>query len=441
MLTQRMDYAEARGWLESLGEFHMEFGLDRVRTVLAALGNPERCAPAIHVAGTNGKGMTCAIASAALRYHRVRVGLYTSPHLSRPNERIAIAGTPIDDAGFAAALTAVRSALDSTKIALTYFEAITCAAFVAFRDAAVQAMVIEVGLGGRLDATNVIDPAVCVITSVALDHTAILGATVEEIAAEKAGIVKSGRPVVIPANDPVIRRAVEAKAHGGKIWTCGETGEVGWKVLPGKSPGLRLPGELEPPRGTSFVSSSDTFHEAAAMAGVAVRLFDASLQYDTITLAYQYARWPGRNELAGWVRPGGKYVRQVMLDGGHNPAAAAAVAKQLIHGEGPHVLLFAAMVDKDRLGMLRAHATRSPGAVVCTSAGTARSATARHVAEEARMVFGDTIPIEAVERIEDALDRAAELVSPTAGILVTGSLYLVGRVREIVTGGPPTEIG
>lgn len=434
-----MDYPEARTWLDSLGEFHMEFGLDRVRTVLAELGNPERCAPAIHIAGTNGKGMTCAYASAILRSAGKRVGLYTSPHLSRPNERIAISGFPVDDAAFADALTRVRTAIDVASTKLTYFEAITCAAFVAFREAKVEVMVLEVGLGGRLDATNVVDPAVCVITHVSLDHTALLGATVDEIAAEKAGIVKPGRPVVVNAAEPAIRRAVDAREAGGRVWTCGVAGEVGESATT-----LRLPARDEFRWFGVVRPLSSRCVASAAMAAVAVCLLDPAIGIEAIRFGVPSASWPGRAETllyTPYTDPRG-VERTIRLDGAHNPAAAATVSEWPdAPGRGPHVLLLAAMSDKDRLGILRALSAQVPGAVVCTSTGTARSASARLLAEEARSVFGDRVPVEAVEPVDAAFARACEAVSPGAGIVVTGSLYLVGRVREIVTGGPPTAIG
>lgn len=445
MLAPRMNYADARAWLEGLGEFHMEFGLDRVRAVLATLGNPERFAPSIHVAGTNGKGMTCAFAASMLRHHGVKVGLYTSPHLSRPNERIAISGKPIDDAGFADALTSVRAAIDASATKLTYFEAITCAAFVAFREEAVGAAVIEVGLGGRLDATNVVDPFVSVITHVSLDHTAILGTTIEQIAAEKAGIVKPGRPVVVHSDEPHVHHAVLAQNAGGHMWRCGPTGDVGWETRPEAAPGpggLHFPGDDDLTPMEMWHLTTPTIVECTAMAAVAVRIFDPSIRAGAVHDGMIDAHWPGRGETLEYTDPLG-FLRKVRLDGAHNPAAAARVGDDPLPllGKGPPVFLFAAMADKDRLGILRELAKYSPGGMVCTSTGTARSATARSLAEEARSVFGDKVPVEAVEPIEDAFERATELVSPLAGIVVTGSLYLVGRVREIVTGGPPTAIG
>ncbi|MCM2334774.1 MAG: Mur ligase family protein, partial [Anaeromyxobacteraceae bacterium] len=194
-------------YLEALSPLSMRFGLERVERALDALGRPERAAPALHVAGTNGKGSTCAMAAAALRAAGLRTGLYTSPHLVAFNERIQVDGVPIGDAALAAAVQAVRSACPwheagAPEERLTYFEVATLAAFVHFAAARVEVMVVEVGLGGRLDATNALRPAVAAVARIGLDHTRLLGATIAEVAREKAGIFKPGVPAVLHAVQP-----------------------------------------------------------------------------------------------------------------------------------------------------------------------------------------------------------------------------------------------
>ena len=430
-----MDYAGARSWLDGLGEFHMEFGLDRVRAVLDRLGNPERCAPAIHVAGTNGKGATCAFISSILRHAGRRVGLYTSPHLSRPNERISLSGTPIEDERFAEAVTTTRDALEASGVALTYFEAMTVAAFVAFRHAEVEVMVVEVGLGGRLDATNVLEPAVTVITSIALDHTSILGSTLEEIAAEKAGILERGVPVVLAAREPAAVEVVTRRASeiGAPVVRTKEGADGDWESV--GADGIRLGGGPV----VRLAGYGQSLVHAAAAAVTAVRLQSPALSVAVMAEGLRRAAWPGRMEEVR--APGGGPA--VLLDGGHNPAAARALASvdPLDRHVARGVLLFAAMADKDYPGMLRALAETGAGRIVCTSAGTARSATARSLAESAREVFGDAAAVEAIDDVPVALARALECAGPHGSMLVTGSLYLVGRVREILTGGPPTAIG
>lgn len=436
-----MNDAEARAWLDSLGEFHMELGLDRVRTVLAHLDHPERAGgETIHVAGTNGKGMTCAFAASILRHAGFLVGLYTSPHLSRPNERIAIAGRPIGDEAFARAISGARIASESTGARLTFFEAMTVAAFLAFRDAKVDARVIEVGLGGRLDATNVVEPAVTVITSIALDHTAVLGSSIEAIAAEKAGILKAARPVVTTAHHPDAVRVIEetARALGSMAYHVREGGTPGWDGGAGNTAALetiRLHDRhlVEGPRGIPLAFRGTHVRDAAAAAATAVHLCVGEIRAATIRSGLELAAWPGRAE---------QISASVLLDGGHNPDAARALASiQPFRGASRRVLLFAAMADKDRSGILRALAATGPTHLVCTSAGTARSATARMLAEDARSVFADRAVIEAVDDIPAAWKRALEHAGETGNVLVTGSLYLVGRVRELVTGGPPIALG
>ncbi|WP_267888146.1 bifunctional folylpolyglutamate synthase/dihydrofolate synthase, partial [Sorangium cellulosum] len=189
----------------------MVLGLDRVREALAALGDPHAGLAAVHVAGTNGKGSVCAMVESIAREAGLRAGLYTSPHLSRFAERIRIGGEMIGDAALEAALSA---ALERVPSPLTFFEALTVAAFVAFRDAGVDLAILEVGLGGRLDATNVIAAPLCTaITSIAFDHEALLGPTLADIAREKAGILKPGAPAVLGPLDPEADAAIESAAQ------------------------------------------------------------------------------------------------------------------------------------------------------------------------------------------------------------------------------------
>ena len=188
-------------------------GLERIRAVLAALGNPEKSYRVIHVAGTNGKGSTCAMIAAGLRTAGVRTGLFTSPHLVEPTERIQIDGIPATQAQFSRAFDVVHQAAGSLDLDAhpTYFETVTAMAFWLFRELGVQTAVVEVGLGGRLDATNVVEPVLTVITPVDFDHQAYLGETIEAIAGEKAGILKRGVPAVFARQRPEVETVLEAK--------------------------------------------------------------------------------------------------------------------------------------------------------------------------------------------------------------------------------------
>ena len=433
----------------------MALGLDRVMGALATLGNPERGIPAIHIAGTNGKGATAAFASSILRAAGTRVGLYTSPHLSRPNERIAVDGKPIADADFAAAVSAVHDAAEPIGIDLTFFEVMTAAAFVAFRTAGVEAMVIEVGLGGRLDATNVLDPAVAVVTSVSLDHVAILGGTVAAIAREKAGIVKAGRPVVIAARDPEAVAAIEsaAAAVGAPAfvierdarWIASRTGGFAIETS-APAPRLFVPDCVIPLAGSHQ-------RDNAVAAALAVRIAFPATEPSAIRRGLGAARWPGRSER---LRAGGV---EVLLDGAHNPGAARALAAAVREGagalraqetgahgaQGKPVVLFGAMRDKEAAEVLSALASLDARAVVCVAPapGLARSAPAAEMAVVARASLPG-VPVEAAESVESGFTRALSLArdgeGPGGMVVVTGSLYLVGRVRESLV-GPPEAIG
>ncbi|KAB2957270.1 MAG: bifunctional folylpolyglutamate synthase/dihydrofolate synthase, partial [Thermoanaerobaculia bacterium] len=198
--------AEILAALERLG---VRLGLDSLRALLERLDDPQRGLPAVLVAGTNGKGSTAAMLDAVVRAAGLRAGLYTSPHLERVEERIRIGGAPIDAALLAAALESVLGAARGAGLETpTYFEAVTAAAFLAFAEARVELAVLEVGLGGRLDATNLSDPLVSVITPIALDHTEWLGRSLAEVAHEKAGVMRAGRPVVLAPQEPEAARAL-----------------------------------------------------------------------------------------------------------------------------------------------------------------------------------------------------------------------------------------
>ncbi len=412
----------------------MALGLDRVREALGSLGDPQRHAPAIHVAGTNGKGVTCAYASAILRHAGKRVGLYTSPHLSRPNERIAIDGRPIGDDAFASALTAVRDA----NVELTFFEALTCASFVAFRDAGVDAAVLETGLGGRLDATNVAQPVVTAITSIDLDHTAILGETIEKIAAEKAGIVKPRTPVVIAERKPIAVEVIEARAKEVESTPFLIDRDYRWHGEGRKDPRFTIdsdePAEIVV-RDVVLPGDDlrDHLRDAAATAALAARILEPDLEEDAIREGLADAAWPGRGERLA------HRGASVILDGAHNPGAASKLVGVRSSMRQSPVVVFAAMRDKDVEGVLRVLAGLYPAALVCTTVGLPRSMAAGEIAGIARRVWGKHLMVREASDPESALDMAAVLANH-GPVVVTGSLYLVGRVRERLA-GPPERLG
>jgi dihydrofolate synthase/folylpolyglutamate synthase len=394
----------------------MVLGLERVEAALARLGDPHLAVPALHVAGTNGKGSTCAMLEAILREAGFRVGMTTSPHLVRFAERIRIDGEPIADEPFA---TALERALGAPE-PLTFFESLTVAAFVAFADAKVDVAILETGLGGRLDATNVCRPLATAITSIGLDHQALLGDTLEGIAREKAGIAKANVPLVVGRAAPsalAAIRAVAADAGAAPIWTLGEE--------------VRLAGDrvtLE--GGPSAISARSSLEGAHQLenAAIALALARWTPVADLATAARGLERvaWPGRFER---LRHGGV---ELILDGAHNADGACALAETL-RGAGISgaTLLFGAMDDKDVEGVAAALRSFVARSVLTEPPGRAPAPLARLAA-----AFHG-IEAVCVRDPSAALRRALTETPPGGTLLVAGSLYLVGAIRAELLGVTP----
>jgi dihydrofolate synthase/folylpolyglutamate synthase len=395
-------------YLATLQPLAMRFGLERMERALDALGHPERRAPVLLVGGTNGKGSTCAMAAAALGAAGHRVGLYTSPHLVRFNERIAVGGREIDDLALAARVAEVRRVCPwhdggAAEERLTYFEFATLVALSHFARERVGVAVLEVGLGGRFDATNAVQPAVTAIARIALDHTELLGDTLAAIAREKAGIFREGVAAVSHGEQPPEALAAlreeaarrEAPFHvAAQAWTG--------------SLGLAGPHQ----RGNAALA-------AAALA----RLAEAGVPVPPSAIAegLAAARWPGRLEALGGV----------LLDGAHNPDGAAALAAALraLHPGRPVELVFGVLGDKDGEGMLaalapavrRLHLVRPPSPRARSVESTAALAAALGIVADAH--GGD---------LAGAI-ACARAAAGTEGIpVVAGSLYLVGAARALL---------
>jgi len=404
-LLERLAARAARG---------MVLGLDRVEAALARLGDPHLAVPTIHVAGTNGKGSTCAMLEAILREGGLRVGTTTSPHLVRFAERIRLEGAPIADEPFAVALERALGAPEP----LTFFESLTVAAFVAFAEARVDVAILETGLGGRLDATNVCRPLACAITSIGLDHQAFLGETLEAIAREKAGIAKPGTPLVIgrveaAALDAI--RSVAGRASAGPIWTLGE--EV---TLDGAR--VSLEGAPAPISARSPLEGAHQLENAA----IAIALARWAPVGDLAVAARGLERvvWPGRFERVRHADV------ELVLDGAHNVDGARALAATLESaGLSGVTLLFGAMDDKDVEGVARHLRPFVARAVLTEPAGRAPAPLARLEA-----AFGGGTP---VPDPRAALERALAETPAGGTVLVAGSLYLVGAVRAELLGVTP----
>ncbi len=417
---------EARAFFATLNPSGMKFGLERVEAVLEGLGHPERRLRALHVAGTNGKGSTCAFASAALHAAGHRVGLYTSPHLVRVNERIRVGGEEIDDTVFGQRILEVLERSPAAATTLTYFEFGTVVAFWHFAQEAVDVAVVETGLGGRLDATNACQPLVTAITSISFDHMEYLGTTLGAIAGEKAGILKPGVPAVLSRQEPEALAALVARAGevGAPVLLEGRDfdlepqpdGRFRWRGPGGGQEGLTL--GLRGPHQRQNAAVALAALERLSQRGVAVPPEAARVGLET-------ARWPGRlEELAG--QP------PVLLDGAHNPAGVEvllASLRALYPGRRVHCV-FGVVADKDRGPMMRA-LLPACASVHLTPLETPRSLAPERYLDEVRALCTS---VWAYGSLEEALRGATSQAAPGDVLLCTGSLFLVGAVRARLGG-------
>jgi dihydrofolate synthase / folylpolyglutamate synthase len=397
--------SSVHAYLASLQPLSMRFGLERIERALAALGQPERACPVLHVGGTNGKGSTCAMAAEALRAAGHRVGLYTSPHLVRFEERIQLDGVPVAEADLEALVAEVRRACPwheagAPEERLTYFEFATLLGLLHFARAGASAAVIEVGLGGRFDATNAVVPRVAVVARIGLDHTQLLGDTVEQVAFEKAGIFKQGVPAVVHAAQPAgaleVLRA-EAARRGSPLTVA----EARWEGP------VALAGPHQ--QGNAALAAA----ALRALRGTGIAVDDAA-----IARGIAAARWPGRLE----------DVRGVLLDGAHNPQGAAALAAALaaLHPGRPVELVFGVLADKDLAGILDALVPAVRRFHVVAPA----SSRARPGAEVAAAVAARGTVADVHDGFAAALACARAAAADGALVCVAGSLYLVGEARE-----------
>ena len=423
----------ARDFLERLAArrvFGIRPGLDTMRSLCAALGNPERSFAVIHIAGTNGKGSVAAICEAALRTMGLPVARYTSPHLVRVNERFTVHGAPVSDEALGRALDKVEDVCVREHIDATFFEVLTACAWLIFEEAGAKIVVCETGMGGRWDATNIIEaPLVSVITRVALDHCAILGDTVEAIAGEKAGIIKEGRPVVIGAMDPVAREVIAKRAAELHAPLHDASQEIGVTVsrrtvhgqtLQCSSPSCDYPAALTRLAGTYQVDNAATALCALERLGEQ----GLSVPPKAFAEALRTVVWPGRCQLISNDPP-------TFLDGGHNPDALKALREAL---KSMHIRRRVALVcgfcgDKAVREALKQIAPLVSAAWTVPIANP-RSLTPEALAEDIRAVgVPSVVPMETVE---DAIDAASDWAQDNQGtVVICGSLFLVGEVLAL----------
>jgi dihydrofolate synthase/folylpolyglutamate synthase len=388
----------ALSWLDALQASGIRPGLGRMRSLLRELGNPERTYPAIIVAGTNGKGSTSATLASILNASGYRTGLYTSPHLVDINERWTFGSEPIDDAPLHDAIGELRAAAERAGITPTYFEALTLIAFIAFARADCEIAVLEVGMGGRLDATNVVRPIAALITPIGFDHMEFLGDTLRKIASEKAGIIHRGAIVLTSNDDPGVLTVIRRRAAA---FDC---------------PFHHVTGTHATPLAGAFQQRNAAL---AIRAAEELRPVLGKITSESIERGVAETRWRGR--LEKFERAG----KKIWIDGGHNAHAIRAIVP-FIAGEipAPRLLVFGIMGDKD-LDDVTALLFPLFESIIAAEPYPPRSAPAAHL-----VALAHGFSIDAVAEPEPAKAITRALASGYGSIVIAGSLYLAGAAIE-----------
>jgi dihydrofolate synthase/folylpolyglutamate synthase len=426
-LAAALAYLDAHANLEAVPAREvdrLQTRLDRMRALVGLMGDPQAAYPVVHLTGTNGKTSTARMVTALLAAKGLSVGTYTSPHLQRVNERVSWNGEPISDGALVElieAVAAIETVLDERP---SYFELLTAGAFRWFADVAVDVAVVEVGMGGGWDATNMADGQVAVVTNVELDHVEYLGPDVASIAAEKAGIVKPGSHLVLgdvaPPLDAAFRSAgaAEVWAQEAEFGCEGNRLAVGGRLLDLRTPGGYYEDVYLPLHG------SHQGGNAAVALATAEAFFGGPLDDDVVAEGFASVTTPGRMEIVSR-RP------LVVLDGAHNPAGARAAAATLDEEFTPgpgggRVLVVGMMAEKDPAEMLGALEAGAARLVVACAADSPRALPADDVAAAVRALGVEAVVARSVAA---AVDQALAAASPDDVVLVTGSLYVVGEAR------------
>lgn len=422
-LYKYVDYSLVRNFHNSPGKFD----LARMGTLAAALGDPQKRYPVIHVAGTKGKGSVSALCASALQAAGYKIGLYTSPHLHDFSERIVVNGRSISPDDVVALVDLCKPIVTAIP-EVTWFEYTTMLAFLYFAQQDVDAAVIEVGLGGRLDATNIVTPEVAVITSISYDHMAVLGDSLAQIAAEKAGIIKYDVPVVISpqvdeAQQVITRIAAERNAS---LFQVGE--DYQFKLLSQSLEGqtFKIWSRVDPKKTIQLAIPLLGRHqvENAVVAYAALQVLNKPslvISANAIRKGFAKTKWPGRFEITRRNPP-------MVLDCAHNPDSAHRLRQTLddFFPDRPIILLFGASEDKDVTGMFIELLPRVRQCFATQSIHP-RAMSPAHLKELAEP-FG--VPVTNVSTVEEALDEALRAAGEDALLLVTGSIFVVAGVRE-----------
>ena len=424
-----MDYTEALEWLSS--RINLESirtvgrkrppSLDRMHELMKLMAEPQKQYPVIHLTGTNGKTSTARIASRILEVAGLSVGTFTSPHLHRVNERMAWNGESIDDASLAGVLSAIADLEPLMNERPTYFDVLTSAAFRWFADIAVHAAVVEVGMLGRWDTTNVVDASVAVITNVGADHLDYAG-SLDNVAREKAGIVKEGATLILGETDPAYA-ATFASTPAAQVWRLGEDFACTANELAhgGRSLSIRTPAAQYD---NVFLALHGTYQgQNATMAVAAVEAFlGRPIEGEIIEEAFATVTSPGRLEVM-------QRAPLVILDGAHNNPGAEALAATLVEEFGDAeewTVVAGVLAPHDPADLLGALDTIRIKTVVAVEAAWVRAISADDVAAAADAAGYDTVTAESVA---DGVRTAIAAAGPTGRVLVTGSLYTVGEAR------------
>lgn len=418
-------------WLKKSESIPRKHGLYRMEAILEALGNPERELKSIHIAGTNGKGSTAAMVTVFAKAHGLRVGTFTSPHMDSIRERIQLDGVPLREESFWQAASVVREVerlLFEEWGAFNYFEILTAMMFVVFQQAAVDLAIIEVGIGGLLDNTNVSHPLVSVITTIGLDHQDLLGSTLKEITAQKAGIIKAGQQVVV---GPVTRECMDvisgvASEKGAMVQVFGESFSL---VEDSYQDGaLTIPLEQLALKG-AFQKENAT---------VAIRAFRAwmeetgrSMQTKLVESALPVVSWPGRMEVL-------QDTPLIIIDGAHNLPAIERLIQNMTELFGKkQTLLFSALTRKDSQQMLARLQEALPDVnIILTSFHPSRGLSIARSDVEAYL---DSPKISFEESFEEVIERFACSIDDKSELWVTGSLYFIAEVRHWWNNRKPKE--
>ena len=426
-----MTYEEALAYLEDASSFGIKPGLERIQALMQALGNPERDYKIIHVTGTNGKGSVTTYISYALFTSGLRVGRFTSPHLESYTERIEINDVQISKYAFGELISRVRQGVEQIIAdgvePPTQFEILTAAAFLFFKEQGVDYAVVEAGLGGLLDSTNIVKPIVSVITNVTLDHQAYCGDTVEEIAKHKVGIIKEGIPVVTAAQGGplgVIEEAAKEK-HAPLYIFNRKFGIDSRSVVPGGQIMTISAVDVAP---AMLFTTMAGVHQSVNLACAlqAVRLImeqDDAISEETMREGFARATWAGRFEIKKALD------RTFIFDGAHNVAGAESfnMTYQELFEDKPKTIVMAILSDKDENGIIR-EVVKPKDTVIAVAAPTPRTEIPEQLVENVRQCVKQVVA-QTEESVSDALELALRSTQAGDNIVVCGSLYILGEAR------------